>query len=119
MRVLLVEPDMTSARGATQLLKSIDAVVDTVDTGEEALEMARHYDYDIVILDLLLPDMDGFDVVRRLRGARIETPVMVLSGLQGPQARVKALGLGADDFVTKPFDRDEVLARIKAVVRRN
>jgi two-component system cell cycle response regulator CtrA len=119
MRVLLVEPDMTSARGVTQMLKSIDAVVDAVDAGEEALEMARHYDYDIVILDLLLPDMDGFDVVRRLRGARIETPVMVLSGLQGPQARVKALGLGADDFVTKPFDRDEVLARIKAVVRRN
>jgi two-component system cell cycle response regulator CtrA len=101
------------------MLKSGGAVVNHVDTGEEALELARHYEYDIIILDLMLPDIEGFEVVRRLRGARNDTPVLILSGLTRPAAKVKGLGLGADDFITKPFDRAELLARIQAVVRRS
>jgi two-component system, cell cycle response regulator CtrA len=118
MRVLLVEDDITSARGVALMLKSSGAVVNHVDTGEEALELARHYDYDIVILDLMLPDIEGFEVVRRLRVGRNDTPVLILSGLTRPAAKVKGLGLGADDFITKPFDRAELLARIQAIVRR-
>ena len=119
MRVLLVEDDVNAARGISLMLKSGGAVVDQVDTGEEALELARHYDYDIVVLDLLLPDIEGYEVVRRMRGSRDDTPVLILSGLSRPQAKVKGLGLGADDFITKPFDKAELLARMQAVVRRS
>ncbi|RAI58599.1 response regulator transcription factor CtrA [Roseicella frigidaeris] len=118
MRALLVEDDLTASRGIVALLKAAAMVVDAVDTGEEALELARLYDYDVVVLDLVLPDMDGYEVVRRLRAARVETPVLVLSGQTRPQAKVKAFSVGADDFITKPFDREELVARIQAVVRR-
>ena len=100
------------------MLKSAAMIVDAVDTGEEALELARLYDYDVVVLDLVLPDMEGYEVVRRLRAARVETPILILSGLARPQAKVKGFGMGADDFITKPFDREELIARIQAVVRR-
>ena len=119
MRVLLVEDEVTAAKGIALMLKSGGAVVDTADTGEEALELVRHYDYDIVVLDLMLPDMDGYEVVRRMRAGRLDTPVLILSGLSRPQAKVKGFGLGADDFITKPFDKAELLARIQAVVRRS
>jgi two-component system cell cycle response regulator CtrA len=119
MRVLLVEDDVTSARGVSLMLQSGGAVVDQADTGEEALELVRHYDYDIVVLDLMLPDIEGYEVVRRMRSARDDTPVLILSGLCRPQAKVKGLGIGADDFITKPFDKAELLARMQAVVRRS
>ncbi|MDE2516499.1 MAG: response regulator transcription factor [Rhodospirillales bacterium] len=119
MRVLLVEDDLTAARGITLMLKGGNAVVDHADTGEEALELSRHYDYDIVVLDLMLPDMEGYEVVRRIRLARNNTPVLILSGLSRPQAKVKGLGMGADDFITKPFDKAELLARMQAIVRRS
>ena len=119
MRVLLIEDDLTAARGLSLMLKSGGAVTDQADTGEEALELVRHYDYDIVLLDLMLPDMEGYEVVRRMRAARIDTPVLIVSGLSRPQAKVRALAMGADDFITKPFDKGELLARIQAVVRRS
>ena len=119
MRVLLIEDDLTTARGLALMLKCGGTVVDQADTGEEALELARHYDYDIAILDLMLPDMEGYEVVRRMRLGRIDTPVLILSGLSRPQAKVKGLGMGADDFITKPFDKAELMARIQAVVRRS
>src|ERR1700735_3477392 len=119
MRILLLRDDRVAARGISLMLRSVGAVVDHADTGEEGLELARHYDYDIVVLDLMLPDIEGFEVVRRMRVARNDTPVLILSGLSRPQAKVKGLGLGADDFITKPFDKAEVLARMQAVARRN
>ena len=119
MRVLLVEDDITAARGVALMLKSSGAVVNHVDTGEEALELARHYDYDIIILDLLLPDIDGYEVLRRLRAARVRTPILILSGLVELDHKIKGLGFGADDFLTKPFDRRELIARIQAIVRRS
>jgi two-component system cell cycle response regulator CtrA len=119
MRILLIEDDLIAARGVSLMLKTGGAVVDHADTGEEGLELARHYDYDIVILDLMLPDIEGFEVVRRMRVARNDTPVLIVSGLSRPQAKVKGLGLGADDFITKPFDKAELLARMQAIVRRS
>ncbi len=119
MRVLLVEDDLVAARGVSLMLKAGGMVVDIADTGEEACELVRHYDYDIVVLDLMLPDMEGYEVVRRMRAARIETPVLILSGLSRPQAKVKGLGMGADDFISKPFDKAELLARMQAIVRRS
>ena len=119
MRVLLVEDDLIAARGIALMLKSGGLIVDTTDTGEEALELVRHYDYDVVILDLMLPDMEGYEVVRRMRAARQETPVLILSGLSRPAAKVKGFGMGADDFISKPFDKAELVARMQAVVRRS
>ncbi|MBI0433263.1 response regulator transcription factor CtrA [Roseomonas sp. KE0001] len=118
MRVLLVEDDMTTARGISMMLKASSMITDTAATGEEALELASLYDYDIIILDIMLPDMEGYEVVRRLRGNRVETPVLILSGLSRPQAKVKAFGMGADDFITKPFDQQELMARLQAIIRR-
>src|SRR6201996_8420124 len=119
MRILLIEDDVVAARGISLMLKSGGAVVDHADTGEEGLELTRHYDYDIVVLDLMLPDIEGFEVVRRMRIARNSTPVLILSGLSRPQVKVKSLGLGADDFITKPFDKAELMARLQAIVRRS
>jgi two-component system cell cycle response regulator CtrA len=119
MRVLLVEDDITASRGIALMLRSQGAIVDETDTGEEALELVRHYDYDIMVLDLLLPDIEGYEVVRRMRSSRQETPVLILSGLTRPQAKVKGFGMGADDYITKPFDQAELTARIHAVVRRS
>ena len=119
MRVLLVEDDLICARGVTLLLKNCGSIVDQAECGEEALELARHYDYDAVVLDLMLPDMEGYEVVRRMRAGRIDTPVLILSGLTRPQAKVKGLSVGADDFLTKPFDGSELVARLQAIVRRS
>ena len=121
MRVLLVEDDLTAAHGVSLMLKSAGAVVEHAETGEEAIELTRHYEYDIVLLDVILPDVEGYEVVRRMRVARNDTPVLILSGLSRPQAKVKGLGLGlgADDFITKPFDKSELLARMQAITRRS
>ncbi|MCA3039026.1 MAG: response regulator transcription factor [Roseomonas sp.] len=118
MRVLLVEDDPTTARGISLMLRHASMIVEVADTGEEALELAKLYDYDIIVLDLMLPDLDGGEVVRRMRAGRIETPVLILSGVSRPQTKVKVFGMGADDFITKPFDQQELVARIQAIVRR-
>lgn len=119
MRVLLVEDDLLASRGIALVLEAEGMKVDHADTGEEALDLARRYDYDIVVLDLALPDMGGIEVVRRMRSARIDTPVLILSGLSEPQIKVKGFQAGADDFLSKPFDRAELLARVRAVIRRH
>jgi two-component system cell cycle response regulator CtrA len=119
VRVLLVADDFIAARGVIQMLQADGGVVDHVATGEEGLELARRCDYDIVLLDLMLPDIEGFEVVRRMRSSRNETLVLILSGLSRPQAKVKGLGLGADDFISKPFDKAGLLARMQALVRRS
>jgi len=119
MRVLLVEDDPAMAQSVELMLKSASMVVDTTDMGEDGLEIGKLYDYDIIILDLMLPDMDGLEVLRRLRDARVETPVLILSGQTGAETKVKGLGTGADDYLTKPFDKAELMARIQAIVRRS
>jgi two-component system cell cycle response regulator CtrA len=119
MRVLLVEDDGPTARSIELMLKAESFVVDVTELGEEGLEIGQLYDYDIILLDLMLPDMDGYEVLRRLRAARVKTPILILSGVAELDAKIKGLGFGADDYVTKPFDRRELLARIQAIVRRS
>ncbi len=119
MRVLLVEDDPATAQSLQVMLESESMVVDSTDLGEDGLEIGKLYDYDIIILDLMLPDIDGIEVLRRLRDARVETPVLILSGLTEAENKVKGLGTGADDYLTKPFDKAELMARIQAIVRRS
>jgi len=119
MRVLLVEDDLAAARSVSLMLKAGGFVLDSADNGEDAVDLVRHYDYDVVVLDLMLPDMEGYDVVRRMRASRLETPVLIVSGVNRPQAKVKGFGVGADDFITKPFDGGELIARLQAIVRRS
>ncbi len=119
MRVLLVEDDTATAQGIEMMLRSEGYVCDTTDMGEDGLEIGKLYDYDIIILDLMLPDMDGYEVLRRLRAARVKTPILILSGNAGIEDKVRGLGFGADDYMTKPFHKDELVARIHAIVRRS
>ncbi len=118
MRVLLVEDDVSMAKSIEMMLRSEGHVVDVTDLGEDGIEIGELYDYDIIILDLMLPDVDGYEVLRRLRAARVHTPILILSGLTELDAKVKGLGFGADDYLTKPFEKRELLARIQAIVRR-
>ena len=95
MRILLVEDDSATAKSIELMLKSESFVVDSTDLGEDGLEIGKLYDYDLMILDLMLPDIDGYEVLRRLRAARVTTPVLILSGLTEPDSKVKGLGFGA------------------------
>jgi two-component system cell cycle response regulator CtrA len=119
MRVLLIEDDSAAARSIELMLKSETFNVYTTDLGEEGVDLGKLYDYDIILLDLNLPDMSGFDVLRTLRVSKVKTPILILSGLAGIENKCKGLGLGADDYVTKPFHKDELIARIQAIVRRS
>jgi len=119
MRILLIEDDSATAQSIQLMLKSEGYICDTTDLGEDGLEIGKLYDYDIMVLDLMLPDIDGYEVVRRLREARVETPILILSGLNEPDNKIKGLGIGADDYLTKPFDKRELIARVQAIVRRS
>ncbi len=119
MRVLLVEDDTSTAKSIEMMLRSDGYVIDVTDLGEDGLEIGKLYDYDIIILDLMLPDIDGYEVLRRLRAARVRTPILILSGLTELDHKVKGLGFGADDYLTKPFHKRELIARIHAIVRRS
>jgi two-component system, cell cycle response regulator CtrA len=119
MRVLLVEDDSNTAQALELMLKSENFIVDSTDLGEDGLEIGKLYDYDIILLDLMLPDIDGYEVLRRLRSARVNTPILILSGLSELDNKIKGLGFGADDYLTKPFDKRELIARIQAIVRRS
>ena len=120
MRVLLVEDD-TAMQKSIQLMLTSEGgyIVDATSLGEDGLEIGKLYDYDIIILDLMLPDMDGYEVLRRLRAARVTTPILILSGLSDLDNKIKGLGFGADDYITKPFDKRELVARIQAIIRRS
>src|SRR5947208_3889975 len=119
MRVLVVEDDSATAKSIELMLKSEGFVCDTTSLGEDGLEIGKLYDYDIIILDLMLPDMDGYEVLKRLRAARIKTPILILSGLAELDNKIKGLGFGADDYLTKPFDKRELIARVQAIIRRS
>src|SRR5205807_1949847 len=106
-RVLLVDDDPAIAATVALMLRSAGFVCETVGLGADGLEIARQDEHQLIILDLHLPDMDGYEVLRRLRNARIRTPVLILSGLGHIDNRIKGLGFGADDFMSKPFDKRE------------
>jgi two-component system cell cycle response regulator CtrA len=119
MRVLLIEDDSATAQSIELMLKSESFNIYTTDLGEEGIDLGKIYDYDIILLDLNLPDMSGFDVLRKLRVSKVKTPILILSGLAGIEDKIKGLGFGADDYMTKPFHKDELVARINAIVRRS
>ncbi|CAO5674480.1 MAG: Cell cycle response regulator CtrA [Holosporales bacterium] len=119
MRILLIEDDSSVAKSVENVLKNEGFICDTTDLGEDGLEIGKLYEYDLIILDLMLPDMDGYEVLKRLRASQIQTPVLVLSGLGEIEDKVRGLGFGADDYLVKPFSKNELLARIHAIVRRS
>ncbi|MEO0388403.1 MAG: response regulator transcription factor, partial [Pseudomonadota bacterium] len=118
-RVLLVEDDPTTSKSIEMMLSSANLNVYATDLGEEGIDLARIYDYDLILLDLNLPDMNGHEVLRQLRMSKIETPILILSGLDDTENKIKGFGFGADDYMTKPFHREELIARIHAIVRRS
>ena len=119
MRVLLIEDEPTTSRAVELMLTTVGFNVYATDLGEEGLDLGKLYDYDIILLDLNLPDMHGHDVLKKLRAAKVQTPVLILSGIAELDSTVRSFSFGADDYVTKPFHRDELVARIQAVVRRS
>jgi two-component system, cell cycle response regulator CtrA len=119
MRILLVEDDPTTSRSIELMLTHANLNVYCTDLGEDGVDLAKLYDYDLILLDLNLPDMSGHEVLRQLRMARIETPILILSGADDTENKIKGFGFGADDYMTKPFHREELVARIHAIIRRS
>jgi two-component system cell cycle response regulator CtrA len=119
MRVLLVEDDPTTSKSIEMMLRHANLNVYATDLGEEGIDLAKLYDYDIILLDLNLPDMNGHEVLRQLRTARVSTPILILSGADDTDNKLKGFGFGADDYMTKPFHREELVARIHAIIRRS
>ncbi|MCU0801507.1 MAG: response regulator transcription factor [Rhodobacteraceae bacterium] len=119
MRILLVEDDPTTSRSIELMLTHANLNVYCTDLGEDGIDLAKLYDYDLILLDLNLPDMSGHEVLRQLRQARIETPILILSGSDDTDSKLKGFGFGADDYLTKPFHREELVARIHAIIRRS
>jgi two-component system cell cycle response regulator CtrA len=118
MRVLLIEDDSAMAQSIELMLLSEGFNVFTTNLGEEGVDLGKIYDYDIILLDLGLPDISGYEVLRTLRVSKVKTPILILSGMAGTEDKVRGLGFGADDYLTKPFHKDELVARIHAIVRR-
>ncbi|MFT6532463.1 MAG: two-component system cell cycle response regulator CtrA [Limimaricola cinnabarinus] len=119
MRVLLVEDDPATSKSIELMLTHANLNVYATDMGEEGIDLAKLYDYDLILLDLHLPDMNGHEVLRQLRLSRVETPILILSGDDDTESKLKGFGFGADDYLTKPFHRDELVARIHAIIRRS
>ena len=119
MRVLLVEDDPATAKSIELMLNAEGLNTYVTDLGEEGLDLGKLYDYDIIVLDLNLPDMHGYEVLKKLRVAKVQTPILILSGMNEVDDKVKGLIFGADDYLTKPFDKGELIARIRAIVRRS
>lgn len=118
MRILLVEDDKNTSNMIVNALRAEGFTCDTTDTGEDAIQMTRLYQYDGIVLDLMLPDMEGMELLRRLRSTKNQTPVVILSGLNGVSEKIRGLSAGADDYVEKPCNNKELVARLHAVVRR-
>jgi two-component system cell cycle response regulator CtrA len=118
MRALLIEDEESTAASIALMLKSEGHTCDVKRLGKDGLDAARLHAYDVILLDLMLPDMEGLEVLRRLRADNIDTPLLILSGLSNVGYKSKGLNIGADDYLIKPFDNRELLARIEAVLRR-
>jgi two-component system cell cycle response regulator CtrA len=119
MRILLVEDDPTTSRSIELMLTHANLNVYCTDLGEDGIDLAKLYDYDLILLDLNLPDISGHEVLRQIRLARVETPILILSGSDDTESKLKGFGFGADDYLTKPFHREELVARIHAIIRRS
>lgn len=117
MRVLVVEDEPRLLRSLARALRESGYAVDMAEAGDEGLYKAENFDYDAILLDVMLPRMDGWELLARLRN-RKQTPVLMLTALDSTRDRVKGLDTGADDYLAKPFDLTELLARLRALIRR-
>ncbi|MDX2115841.1 MAG: response regulator transcription factor, partial [Planctomycetota bacterium] len=118
MRVLIVEDNPKMAAALQRGLRENGYVADVCHTGFEGEDVAASQEYDAIVLDLMLPDRDGVDVCRNLRRRSVNTPVIMLTALSGTENKVSGLDAGADDYLTKPFEFEELLARLRALLRR-
>ena len=118
MQILIVEDEHSLSDAIAQLLRDQHYEVDCVYDGRSGLEYARAGHYDLIILDVMLPQMDGFEVVKTMRREKISTPVLILTARENISDKITGLDCGADDYMTKPFDYDELFARIRALTRR-
>lgn len=116
MWILLVEDDTATANSIELMLRAEGFTCDITEFGEEGLVFGENYAYDLIVLDLMLPDIDGLDVLQRLRGREVDTPILILSGLGDSEHKVKGLGLGADDYLTKPFNAKELITRVENLI---
>ena len=119
MRILIVEDDASLANGLRKILESEQFAVDVISVGSQVLSAVSAEQFDFAILDIGLPGMDGFEVLRRLRGARFSAPVLMLTARDEVEDRVRGLNLGADDYMPKPFAMQELVARVRALIRRS
>src|SRR6516162_2437565 len=119
MRVLIAAGDVFAAVRIRAMLAKENLICDTTELGRDSLVLGQFYDYDIILLDLTVPDIEGYKLLQQLRAARVRTPILILSGRGELDEKVKFLRFGADDFLTRPFDRRELVARIMAIVRRS
>ncbi len=119
MRLLLIEAEALAARQTMHVLKACRAIAEHAESGEDGLDLARHYDYDLVLLDHALPGLDGTEVVRRMRAAGINTPAVVMTAQSQADINVRPFQAGADDVIRKPFDPAESRARLQAIMRRS
>ena len=119
MRVLLIEDNESTSNSIELVLATQGIICHAVQLGEDGVQVGKIYDYDLIILDLMLPDIDGYEVLLRLRSAKVKTPILILSGLTSADQKIKGLSFGADDYLTKPFNRGELIERIRAIVRRS
>ena len=119
MRVLLVEDDPKTSKSIEMMLTHANLNVYSTNMGEEGIDLAKLYDYDLILLDLKLPDMTGHEVLRQVRLARVDTPILIWSGSDDTENEIRGFGFGADDYLTKLFHREELIARIHAIIRRS
>ena len=119
MRILLIEDDPTVCKNLQETLQAEGVICDIATKGIDGLELSKVYDYDIILLDLMLPDITGYEVTKKLRANSNNTPICIISAIGESDEKIKGLGLGADDYVTKPFNKDELLARTQAIIRRS
>src|SRR5271166_2419081 len=111
---------MPASRRASSLCSKAKRLMSTERTlAKRGVDLGKIYDYDIILLDLNLPDISGYEVLRSLRFAKVVTPILILSGLASIEDKIRGLGLGADDYLSKPFHKDELIARVHALVRRS
>ncbi len=119
MKILIIEDDKPLATTIKLVFKKLNISSDHAATGEEGKDFLASYSYDLILLDVLLPDMTGFEFLKYIREDKITTPVLILSGLNDSKDKIQGLNHGADDYLTKPFNKDELIARVNAIVRRS
>lgn len=118
MNILIVEDELRLAEAISELLKKEKYIVEIADNGQDGYEYASSFSYDAIILDAMLPKMNGFEVLKKLRNEKIQTPIIMLTALSQTDDKIKGLDYGADDYMTKPFETKELLARLRAITRR-